>query len=82
MFRRVYQHYGSPDGYEILPDARDFLNWVSSASSAPTGKKYSLGILTNAPIRTVETILPLKGIHEQFDWFLSCQDIGKEKPGT
>jgi hypothetical protein len=43
FFRRVYQHYGSLDGYEKLPDALPFLDWLSNQN------RYSLGITTNTP---------------------------------
>jgi HAD superfamily hydrolase (TIGR01549 family) len=74
FFRRVYQHYGSLEGYEKLPDAIPFLDWLQDQ------KKYSLGVTTNTPVRTVETVLPMNGFHEYFQWFLCSQDIGVEKP--
>lgn len=74
FFRRVYQHYGSLDGYEKLPDASPFLEWLKNQN------QYSLGITTNTPVRTVETVLPMLGVHDYFQWFLCSQDIGFEKP--
>jgi FMN phosphatase YigB (HAD superfamily) len=62
----------------VLSDAKDFLDWIANDER---GRSYSLGILTNSPIRTVETTVPLTGIHNLFQWFVSCQDIGVEKPG-
>ena len=40
----------------------------------------TLGITTNAPLRTVETILPLLGCHRLFDWSVTSEDVGREKP--
>ena len=74
FFRRVYSHYGSSDGYELLPDAVPILNWLKSQ------RKYSLGITTNSPVRTIETVLPMIGIHDYFQWSVCCQDIVAEKP--
>lgn len=74
FFRKVYQHYGSLDGYEKLPDAVPFLDWLQNQ------KKYSLGVTTNTPMRTVETVLPMNGFDKYFEWFLCSQDVGIEKP--
>lgn len=74
FFRRVYQHYGSLDGYQKLPDAVPFLDWLQNE------KRYSLGVTTNTPVRTVETVLPMNGFHDYFQWFICSQDIGIEKP--
>ena len=75
-FRRIYQHYGSTDGYETLPDAVDFLKWTKEKNLF----KESLGICTNTPHRSVETVLPMVGLHEYFNWFVCCHDCGAEKP--
>ena len=40
-----------------------------------------MGITTNTPVRTVETVLPMLGLHEYFKWFVCCKDVGVEKPG-
>ena len=74
-FRRIYQHYGSLDGYEKLPDAVPFLNFVKS-------KKYLCGVCTNSPARTVETVLPMLGLHDYFQFFVYSQDVNAEKPAT
>ena len=74
-FRRIYQHFGSPNGYEILPDALDFLNFLS--------KEYPdicLGITSNTPLRSIETVLPMLGLHKRFKYFVSCQEVRAEKP--
>ena len=75
FFRRVYQHYGSLDGYELLPDTLPFLDYI-----AQTNPDICLGITTNTPLRTIETVLPMMGIHDRFKFFVSCQDVGAEKP--
>jgi len=76
FFRRVYQHYGSLQGYELLPDGIDFLNWASKSN-----RFASLGVTSNSPTRTIETVLPMLDVHNHFKWFLCSQDIGTEKPG-
>ena len=35
FFRRVYQHYGCPDGYVLLPDALPFVQWATREGHAP-----------------------------------------------
>ena len=45
-FRRVYQHFMSPKGYERLEDADTFLSWAES--DAP---ELLLGITSNTPTR-------------------------------
>jgi FMN phosphatase YigB (HAD superfamily) len=100
FFRRVYQHYGSPMAYELLPDAASFLEWtstlrrsqVAAAASAPgnhvvpiNGRgsgALSLGVISNTPCRTVDTVLPMMGIHTCFDWFACCRQVGAEKPSS
>ena len=74
FFRRVYQHYGSMEGYEVLDDTLPLLNWLKD-------KNIPMGIITNTPARTVETVLPMLGLHNYFKFFICCQDIGVEKPG-
>lgn len=73
FFRRVYQHYGSLEGYQKLDDAVPFLEWA-------TGKGLALGVTTNTPVRTMETVLPMNGFHNYFKWFTCSQDVGAEKP--
>ena len=75
-FRRIYQHFGCIDGYLFLDDAQIFLSKLHNTS---TNKKY-LGVTTNTPIRTIDTCLPLLGIHKMFEFFACCQEIGFEKP--
>ena len=60
-FRRVYQHFGSPKGYEVLPDAAVFLEKISD--------DYLLGICSNTPNRHSASVLPMLGIHERFKFF-------------
>ena len=71
-FRRVYQHFGSPKGYEVLPDAALFLERIPDA--------YLLGICSNTPNRHSSSVLPMLNIHERFKFFASSQDVGREKP--
>ena len=60
-FRRVYQHFGSPKGYEVLPDAAVFLDKIPDS--------YLLGICSNTPNRHSASVLPMLGIHERFKFF-------------
>ena len=60
-FRRVYQHFGSPKGYEVLPDAAVFLDRIPDS--------YLLGICSNTPNRHSASVLPMLGIHERFKFF-------------
>jgi len=73
FFRRVYQHYGSLEGYVRLPDAEPFLNWAQ-------GKGLTMGITTNTPVRTLDTVVPMLGFHDYFSWFTCSQEVGQEKP--
>jgi len=73
FFRRVYQHYGSLEGYQKLDDAFPFLDWAKE-------KGLTLGVTTNTPVRTMETVLPMNGFHDYFSWFTCSQDVGAEKP--
>lgn len=83
FFRRVYQHYGSPAGYEVLDDTRPFLSFLKSRAGADAPhERLCLGITTNTPIRTVETVLPMMGLHDDFSFFVCCQDVGEEKPAA
>ena len=60
-FRRVYQHYGSLDGYEILDDAMNFIKWADSLKNKDGTKRFTFGVTTNTPYRTIETVLPMMG---------------------
>lgn len=75
FFRRVYQHYGSLEGYVKLDDAVPFLDFM-------TQRGLTLGVTTNTPVRTMETVLPMNGFHDYFRWFVCSQDVGVEKPGA
>jgi REG-2-like HAD superfamily hydrolase len=72
-FRRVYQHFGSPQGYMVLDDAASLL-------SALEGSDLLLGITSNTPTRHMESVLPMLNIHDSFSWFTCSQDVGHEKP--
>jgi REG-2-like HAD superfamily hydrolase len=74
FFRRVYQHYGSLEGYERLPDAEPFLTWATEEQG------LLLGVTTNTPIRTMETVLPMTGHMPFFKFYVCSQDAGCEKP--
>ena len=67
-FRRVYQHFGSPQGYEVLPDAATFLDKIPDA--------YVLGICSNTPNRHSASVLPMLGIHERFKFF-ACDVVSR-----
>ena len=75
FFRSVYQHYGSLDGYEVLDDSQPFLTFLKARE-----ERLVLGITTNTPVRTIETVLPMMGLHKSFSFFVCCQDVGAEKP--
>jgi FMN phosphatase YigB (HAD superfamily) len=82
-FRRVYQHFGSPDGYMILEDAESLLSTIEAAasSSSSSSKELILGITSNTPIRHMESVLPmLDNLHDKFSWFTCSQEVGHEKP--
>ena len=38
FFRRVYQHYGSLEGYSKLPDAEVFLPWMQEKKASHCGR--------------------------------------------
>ncbi|CAD7950041.1 unnamed protein product [Amoebophrya sp. A120] len=119
FFRRVYQHYGSADGYAHMSDAVPFLKWAAGcaratsklskrqdeheqgpvlnrsttrSSSSPATQlphqerayyknpAFLLGVTTNTPKRTMESVLPVMGLHEFFHFFVCSQDVGAEKP--
>ena len=73
----MYSHYGSLDGYEKLPDAVPFLEFLKGQNN-----RYLLGVTSNSPVRTIETVLPMLGLHEYFNFFVCCQDVGCEKPSA
>lgn len=79
-FRAVYQHFATPESHEQLSDAIEFVQWAHSRSTSRGLQAYSLGIATNSPSRSVETVLPAQKLHHFFQWFVSCEDIGFEKP--
>jgi len=75
FFRKVYQHYGSPEGYALQPDALPFLEWATSQG-------YMLGVVSNTPTRTIDTVLPFLGLHHYFRFFVCSHELGIEKPGA
>ena len=72
-FRRVYQFYGSREGYEPLPDALPALD-------ALRDRGLALGVTSNTPARTTDSVLPMLGLHDHFCFFASSSDLGVEKP--
>mmetsp|Transcript_42053 Transcript_42053/g.98003 ORF Transcript_42053/g.98003 Transcript_42053/m.98003 type:complete len:267 (+) Transcript_42053:33-833(+) len=71
--RRVYQHYGSSDAFEELPESKRFLEWARQQG-------LSVGVTTNEDLRMVETVLPMLELHDFFRWFVSAQEVGHQKP--
>jgi len=74
-FRRLYQAFGTPSAYTVLDDAIPFLDWALANG-------YVLGVTTNTPARTVDTVLPMVGLHDYFQWFACSGEIGVEKPNA
>jgi len=72
-FQSIYQYYGSKDGYEILNDTKNLLNYCKN-------NNFSIGIITNTSNRMIDDILPMLDLHHYFDWFVCCHEIGHEKP--
>mmetsp|Transcript_11906 Transcript_11906/g.31466 ORF Transcript_11906/g.31466 Transcript_11906/m.31466 type:complete len:315 (-) Transcript_11906:134-1078(-) len=73
FFRRVYQHYGCPEGYAPMDDAMPFVKWATSQG-------YLLGLTTNTPQRTMESVIPFMGFHHFLRFFVCSHDVGAEKP--
>ena len=48
------------EGYELLPDTIPFLDYLQK-----NRPDICLGITTNTPIRSIETVLPMMGIHDR-----------------
>lgn len=72
-FRRIYQHFGSSRGYEVLPDAKPALEALSA-------RGLTLGITSNTPSRTVDTTLPMLGLDDAFKFYACAHECGHEKP--
>lgn len=83
-FRRVYQHFGSPNGYMVLDDASEFLEALQkrSADEKKDNTSLLLGITSNTANRQMESILPMLGVHHYFHWFSCSEEVGNEKPST
>ncbi|KAH8048289.1 N-acylneuraminate-9-phosphatase [Aureococcus anophagefferens] len=69
----AYAFYGSREGYEPLPDARPALD-------ALRDRGLALGVTSNTPARTTDSVLPMLGLHDHFCFFASSSDLGVEKP--
>ncbi len=74
-YTRVYQHYGSLDGYEVFPDVLKFLDFITSQAS-----HVILGVVSNCPSRTVDQVLPMMQCHKYFNFFLCAETFGSFKP--
>lgn len=81
-FRRVYQHFGSPKGYMVLEDAQSFLDELADDAEKNSKPPLLLGITSNTPTRHMESVLPMLGIHDHFQWFSCAQEVGNEKPSA
>lgn len=79
FFRIVYQEFASPNGYKVWDDAKLLLDWVEK-EKLYRGRKLTLGVITNSPLRTVDTVLPMLQLNHHFDIFVSSSDIGHMKP--
>lgn len=72
-FGRIYQFYGSPGSYQALPD-------VQATLDALNQRDFVLGITSNTPGRTTDTVLPMLNLHHSFKFFANAYEIGAEKP--
>ena len=79
-FRRVYQHFGSPNGYMVLDDAQQILDLLTNKQNDDQDQQLLLGITSNTPTRHMESVLPMLNIHDKFQWFTCSQDVKYEKP--
>eukprot|EP01038_Epipyxis_sp_PR26KG_P008585 gene8585-11600_t len=83
LFLRIYQHYGCPSSYTLLDDAKQFLQFITEMQANNNNDNTNiirLGVVSNSPLRTIDTVLPFLNIHHQFDWFVCCEEVGYEKP--
>lgn len=71
--RRALQAFGSSSAFTVFEDTLPLLSILKE-------RGICAGVLTNSPQRTVEDTLPLLGLDAHLDWFVSCRDIGIEKP--
>ena len=60
-----------------LADADDLLAYCAAERPG-----VLLGITSNTPMRHMESVLPMLGLHDHFSWFTCSQDVGVEKPGA
>lgn len=78
-FRAVYQEFGKPASYVLFPDTLTFLQRLKSMKTIH-GERLLVGTLTNSPQRTLECTLPALDLQQYLHWYVSCLDIGQEKP--
>jgi len=72
-YLRVFQHFGSAEGYRVLEDTLPFLRYVQD-------KVQVLGVISNCPARTITDSLPMLGLHNHFHFFLSAEAVRGQKP--
>ena len=69
FYRRVYQSFGSPDGYVVLPDAEPFLAFCADAG-------LLCGLTTNTPARVVDTSVPMMfGLSTPLRFFACAHEV-------
>jgi len=39
-----------------------------------------MGVISNTPMRSIETVLPMTGLHDYFNWHVCPADVLHEKP--
>ena len=73
VFLRIYQHYGTQEGYSLFPDVLPFARWAGE-------RGIRLGVISNNNSRAIECTLPLLGASRCFDFFVVSGEVGVEKP--
>lgn len=87
VFRLIYQHYGSAKAYHIFEDSVEFMKWTAGggigfdySKERQERRKYSLGVISNAATRTIESILPALELSDYIDWSICSYEVQSEKP--
>jgi len=73
FYLRVYQYYGSHAGYAVYDEVAPLLRYLRS-------QDIVLGVVSNTPLRTIESTLPMLGLHGHFDFFVCAEQFGGFKP--
>lgn len=73
FYLRTYQYYGSHEAYAVYDEVVPLLQFLRRANCV-------LGVVSNTPVRTIESTLPMLGLHKHFDFFVSAQGFGGFKP--